>query len=592
MASSAAAQKLYGDQSPFHTEFNVGKRKRVELIRTSLKTEMEKQVAHWRDLADYFCPRRPRFTLTDRNSGDRRNQKIIDSTGVFARRVLQSGMHAGMTSPARPWMFLTTPDPDLAEFGPVKEWLYIVTQRMLNLFRRTNLYNMLPVHYGDMSVFASAATGMFEDDEELFRTYSYPIGSFGVATNHRGQVNQFYYDTKKTVMEIVEQFLLDRRSNMIDWRNASQALRNCWDRGSYNDFVDVSMVIAPNMEYEPGKLHAKYRMKFASCTFEMGQDRDDKFLKESGYNEFPILFSRWDVTGEDWWGTDSPGMIALGDNKQMQTGEKRSLQAVEKQLNPPLQAPTHVRNQKASLLPGDITYTDVREGQKGIHPIHETNVAIDQLEAKQQSTRYRVQRAFYEDLFMMLSAQDPMRSKQPITARQVAEHHEEKLISLGPVLERTNDELLDRLAARAYAMMERDGQIPPPPEELHNVKLRVEFTSILAQAQKLVGVIGAERLMTNASILVQAGFTDVRHKLDTMQMIDDFGDMLGVNPKAIRPTEEARRLAKAEADAMIRAAQAQALKDTTGAVKNLADSPVGGDEGESALDRIAAGMGQ
>jgi hypothetical protein len=565
---------------------SVSRRTRYERIRDALWAERSPHDAHFRDLGEYVCPRRPRFVTNDRNKGDRRNQKIIDSTAVFAKRVLQSGMHAGMTSPARPWMRLATPDPDLNEYASVKDWLFVTTQRLLAIFAQCNLYNSLPTHYGDMGVFATAATAVLDDDQDLFRTYNYPIGSYAMATDHRGLVNQWVYECEKTVLEIVEMFLWNRRTGMIDWRNASNTLRNLWERQSYHQKVPICWMVTPNMERDEGKLSAAKAMPYYSVHIEKGQDKDNTFLRESGFNEFPVLVSRWDVTADDWWGTDSPGMVALGDIKQLQTGERRGAQAVEKMLNPPLQAPVHIRNQKASLLPGDITYIDLREGQKGIHPIHDMNFAIDQHELKQQNCRMRVQRAFYEDLFLMLAYSDQTRGVQPPTATEIAERHEEKLIALGPVLERTNDELLDRLVDRTFAMADRVGLIPPAPPELRGVALKVEYTSIMSAAQKLVGVVAHERFLQTASALV-AIQPAVAHKVNWFQAIDDAADMLGVNPRLVVPDDEAAESAAAAAEQQQAATQATALKDVTGAAANLSNASLADD---NALKRIVEGV--
>src|SRR5213594_342333 len=135
---------------------NVSKRQRFELIRSKLLTVRSTFDKHWRELSDFILPRRSRFFVDDENQDNpRRTNKIIDSTGTRAARTLRSGMMAGMTSPARPWFVLSTPDPELAEFGPVKEWLHTVTKRMRTVFLKSNLYNVLSVVYGDMGVFAT-----------------------------------------------------------------------------------------------------------------------------------------------------------------------------------------------------------------------------------------------------------------------------------------------------------------------------------------------------------------------------------------------------------------------------------------------------
>ena len=145
----------------------ITRRTYYENIPATLWNERTTNEPHWRDLNDHISPRKARWFTSDRNKGDRRNQKIIDSTATFSLRTLQSGMHAGMTSPARPWMRLGVPDPDLNEYGPVREWLHTVTQRMLTIFQQTNVYNALPVHYGCMGLFGIAATALMDDDDEL-----------------------------------------------------------------------------------------------------------------------------------------------------------------------------------------------------------------------------------------------------------------------------------------------------------------------------------------------------------------------------------------------------------------------------------------
>jgi hypothetical protein len=84
-----------------------------------------------------------------------------------------------------------------------------------------------------------------------------------------------------------------------------------------------------------------------------------------GFDEFPVMVSRWSVTGGDSWGSDSPGWIAIGDVKQLQQGEKTGAQAIEKMVKPPMIAPTNMRTVKASILPGDINYDNTPNGTQG-----------------------------------------------------------------------------------------------------------------------------------------------------------------------------------------------------------------------------------
>jgi len=358
------------------------KREKLELLRTQLENESSTFTSHWRDLSDYILPRRSRFTITDANKGERKNQKIIDSTATLAARTLRSGMMSGITSPARPWFRLSTNDPDMAEFGPVKEWLYAVSNVMTGMFLRSNLYNCLPIIYGDMGVFGTACLSIEEDFDDVVRFYPFAIGSYRIANNSKLKVDVFQRDFRMTVRQIVQKFG-QMKNGKPDWSIFSSQVKSAWDNGLYETWIDVSHVVQPNEGYQKDKAGQQYK-KYSSCYYErgyMGQANgmysDGRILRESGYNHFPILAPRWEITGEDVYGTSCPGMDALGDIKQLQIGERRGAQALEKMVNPPMTGPTSLMNRKASIASGDITYVDSRDAGSMFRPAHETNLRLD-----------------------------------------------------------------------------------------------------------------------------------------------------------------------------------------------------------------------
>jgi head-to-tail connecting protein len=562
-------------------------KERYEQLRASLLNERASFEPSWRELGDFLMPRRMRFQVSDKNKGDRRNQNIIDSTPRFSARTLQSGLHAGLTSPARPWLRLTTPDENLAEYPTVKAWLHEVTQRMLAIFLKSNLYNALPTLYGDMSVFATAAMAVLEDSKDMMRAYSYPIGSYAIGLDARGVASTFLRDYSPTVRQVVEDFGVVPGTTDIDWRNISRSVKDRWDRGDYESAVEVTWLVLPNIDYNPkATLDPRRAKPFRSCHFERGRE-SDVFLRLGGFREFPVLVPRWDVTAEDVYGTDCPGVTAIGDVKSLQIMHRRSAKAIDKALDPPLQGPTSLRTQKTSLLPGDITYlNEGREGQ-GLRPIHEVQLAgVAAIEQKIRDTQYRIQRAFYEDLFLMMARADSVPG-QPVTAREIEERHEEKLLALGPVLERTNDELLDPLIDRTFAMMLDKGTVPPPPDELAGMDLKVEYISLMSQAQKLVGVVGQDRFLQSVTMLAQT-FPDVRHKVNVFYAVDTYANMLGVAPKLVLPDDTARQTLDAERQALAEQQRAEQLKHTAGAMRDLGQTSM---DDNTALRAIVGGAG-
>jgi hypothetical protein len=555
--------------APRHT------RDRYLTLKTRLWSERASFDASWRELADYIAPRRVRFTTTDRNRGERRDQFIIDSTARFSARTLASGLHSGLTSPARPWFKLTTPDPDLAESPDVKIWLHTVTDRLRVFLAGSNVYNMLPILYGDMGTFGSSAMAIVEDPKTLVRCYAYPLGSWATGLDARQRTTTFVREFQLTVRQIVEMFA--RQGREIDWSVTSTTVRNLWDRGDYEASVDVCWTVMPNEDARP---HGFARhLPWISTYCEIGQEARDTMLQVSGFHEFPVVAPRWDVTGEDTYGTDCPGMTAIGDVKQLQIMERRKGQAIAKQINPPLQAPETMRSQKPSVFPGDVSYVDLQHGKDGFRAIYEVELNLANFVADQNLTRQRIQRAYFEDLFLMLAQSQQV---QPITAAEVAARQEEKLIVLGPVLERTNDELLSPLIDRTYAIAARAGLLPEPPDALDGVELKIEYTSILAEAMKLVGVAGLDRFVSTIGAIAQT-YPEVRHKIKPFQLVNDYADMLGVDPRILQTDEDATAAAQAEAQAQKDAADAVNNAANAKAARDAAAAPLGTN---SALDRV------
>lgn len=557
------------------------RRQRYQQTRDALWTERSTFDAHWREIGDFLVPTRTRFQSSQRNQGGKRNQNIIDSTGRFALRTLQSGLHAGMTSPARPWFTLTTPDPELAKFKPVQEWLHSVTQLMRLVFTDSNLYNTFPIVYGDLGLFGTAAMSMMEDSEDLFRANAYPLGSYALAMDDRGLVCTFVRDYERSVFQIVEQFGVKPGYRTIDWSHISPTVKALWDKGMFTSPVDVTWIVQKNLGQRPGAL-GPASMPFSSCHFERGAT-EDLLLREAGFREFPIMAPRWDITGEDSYGTDCPGMIALGDVKQLQGMTREMNKAIAKKVSPPMVAEATLRTQKTSIVSGDITY--VREPQHGFRSAHEVNLDLGDVREEKREVQYRIQRAFFEDLFLMIARGDDTQK----TAAEIAARQEEKLIALGPMHDRANDELLDRVVDRCYAMMERAGLLPPPPREVQGVALKVEYQSIMAQAQKLIGVNGQERFLMGITPLLQID-PMYRHKLDGNQYIDNLAAMTGIDPRIVRSSEDAQALAEQEAEQQAAMQRAQQMQLLAQAGKDASQAPI--DNGQSTLlDQQMLGQG-
>jgi hypothetical protein len=560
--------------------YGLTKRQRLMVSRAQLLLERSSFDGVWRDCGDNVLPHRMRFQISEANRGERRNLSIIDSTATFANRTLGSGLTSGVTNPSRPWYRLTTPDPELAEFGAVKYWLHDYTNLMRGVHIRSNAYNIFPTAYEDLGAFGTAAIMVERHPTRVMHLTSFPIGSYCVAKNRWGEVDTFFREFRYTVRQLVHAFgRRNPKSGSYDWSMFSEHVKNQWDNAHYESWVDVCHMIWPNEEFNPNSPLARDQ-KYAQCYWERGTGAnatdylkqgydDNRYLDESGFDYFPVLVPRWKVTAEDVYATSWPTLDALGDIKQLQLGEKRGMQAIEKMVNPPMVGPPELRQSGYSTIPGGITWLTEREGMKGYRPAYEVTPRIQELEMKQEACRFRINRAYFADLFLMLAnVADRQR-----TAREIEERHEEKLLALGPVLEQLNQDLLDPFIELSARLMEEAGMIPPPPEEVAGQDLKVEYISMMAQAQKLVGVAGMERYMTFMSrVAAETQDPTVLDKVNKDQFADDYGDALGVSPKMIRSDDEVEEIRGSRAEAANAERQAMMAREAAGAVKDLSAS--------------------
>ena len=536
------------------------KTKRADLLTRwgHLRSERATWWSHWQEVTTYLLPRNGRYFEQDRNKGHRRHNSIYDNTGTRALRTLGAGMMAGATSPARPWFRLGTADPELNRYVPVKLWLNDVTERMQLVFQKSNTYRTLHGIYEELGAFGTAGSIILPDPKTAIHHYPVTIGEYAIATDYQGRVNTLYREFQKTVGEVVREF---------GYNKCSTSVKNLFDRGSLDQWITLVHAIEPRDDRERDfKKKDNMNMAYKSCYFEMGGDGED-VLRESGYKDFPAVIPRWGISGGDIYG-NSPGMEALGDIKQLQHEQLRKAQGIDYQTKPPLQVPSYMKNRDVDSLPGGVTFIDGQQGK--IETAFNVNLNLNHLLADIQDVRQRINGSFYADLFLMLANSTDTR----MTATEVAERHEEKLLMLGPVLERLHNELLDPLIDNTFNRMIESGLVPPAPEELQGMELNVEFVSMLAQAQRAIGTNSIDRYVNNMGMVAQMK-PDVLDKFDSDAWADGYADMLGVDPKLVVGGERVARIRQERAAQQQAMAKAEAEQRAVENAVKLNDSKTG-----------------
>ena len=249
-------------------------------------------------------------------------------------------------------------------------------------------------------------------------------------------------------------------------------------------------------------------------------------------------------------------------------------------------APSSLRNQRASLLPGDITYVDTMTGQQGFAPAYTIKPEIQALMEDIQENQNRIKKAFFEDLFLMIANDQ----RSGVTATEIQERHEEKMLMLGPVLERMNDDLLDPLIDRTFGIMMRKGMLPPPPKEIQGMGLGIEYVSVLEQAQKMMGI-GAIEKTAQFAVGLAPAFSNILDNIDSDELLQEYADMVGAPPKVMQDPAIVAKIRNIKAKQQ-QAQQAMAMaQQGAQTAQTLGQTPVTGDTAlGQMMSRMSGGL--
>lgn len=533
---------------------------------SSLKEVRDEYLDEWRDDADFVLGYMPR-PLVKSDGGDRkireRNEFLMNEQALWANNVLASGMMAGITSPARKWFELTTPDQEMMEYAPVKNWLSRVEERMMMIFARSNFYRASHSLYFQMGAFGQGVMTGFEDFRDVVRFENYDIGSYLLAKDGYGRIDRFYREYTMTVREAVTRFGYD---------NLPQAYKTQFNNNELESLIQVVHCIEPN---DMRKVASPLARDMAWRSVYLDADNDSHPpLMQSGFNSQPFFAPRWTVIGEDVYATQYPAFNAMGTNKALQVEELDKATAIEKQHNPPLVGDASLQNGGVDLIAGGITFAAgmSQTGKPGLSPVYNVAPNVNHLMEDIRDKEARISQAFYADLFLMVSNMD----RRNVTATEIAERKEEKLLMLGPTLERINDEFLDPVIDRVFDIAMRKGVLPPPPQELQRdggMDLGIEYISVLAKAQKAVSTESMDvtaAFITNLSQFDQSALD----KLNTDEMIDEYARAKGAPPSIIRTNDDAETIRQQRREQQAAAQRAMLAQQAIESAKTLGDTSV------------------
>ena len=535
-------------------------REQCEKRLAGLKAVRQPYEADWEEIAMLAAPARSRF-LGKPSHRRRSNRALYDGHARRAFRVLAGGLTSGLSSRSRPWFRITLPDADLASRGDVAAWLGAVEETIYRFLGRTNFYTASQTGYQEVGLFGTEATVMVEHPTAGAVCHSLTAGEYWIAQSDALIPDTLYRCVPMSVLQAVQAFGLDK---------VSQKVRTCYDRSSYDDVVEIVHAIEPNMDRDTDRADLKGKT-CRSLWWEAAESDRERLLRVSGYNEQCFWAPRWETAGGEVYGT-SPGFDALPDMRELQMQAKRKGEAVDFHVKPEIVVPAQVHLRR---VPGSVV-TAAGIDTDGIKvPYQVPYQAIEVIRQDIGECQRAIDVAAYADLFMAITT---MPGVQPRTIEEIASRNEEKLTQLGPVIERVENEKLHVAIDRTFAILSRAGMLPPPPDDLSGQELKIEFVSILAQMQRMIGLGQIERTLGFAGSLA-AGSPEVMDLIDGDETLREYADRAGTPPRLMRD---------AETVAKIRAGRAEQQRMQ----QMLAAAPAVKDGADAFAKLSAAGLGQ
>ena len=521
----------------------------------------------WQELADVCHPRRGQISSKSLSTPDTsRLNENFDNTAARSLDTLARGCSARITPMGAHWAVLRPPE-DLADNFAALDWYARCSEILFRKLYVSNFYGRASEHYKDRGCFGTAATEVLggKGGKGLhFR--SYPIGSFSIGHDEQDEVNQFTRTFQWTPAQCAGAFGVEK---------LSKGLRKLFEGAeTRNKPVEIRQSVLPRHDRNPFKSDAQNK-PFASVYI---YEPDKAIIGESGFDEFPLAVSRWELWGDSPWGW-APSYLALPEANQANH--------IEEMLDTLAEVAAFPRVLYAGNLKGEIDFAsmgltcwDPTIG--GLNAPQEwlTGGRYDIGKDRAADKKRAIEEAFFVPLFNAISQLD-----KDATATEVRALVSESRELFHPIFSGLTREFLTPILRRSFSILLRQGELPPPPPAVvkqDNIGAfidnpAVEFTSSMALALEQTQL---------------ADLADVFSVLGPMMELDpasaDFIETDVVGPALFRAKGFPAAWQRApERIAEIRSARAQAseiqqAEQAAGAVQKL-----GGPQGVQELAEIA-----
>src|SRR5574343_312401 len=436
---------------------------------------------------------RRKITDKDYPKGQRTGMDVYDGTAGSAARLAADGIFGYVCSQSIHWFDFTLPGKmnfprtsgmrqwngkRLDEYPEVKVWLDECEEVQYSAYLRSNFYDLCPEYIYD-GITIGTPTFVIEEDVKS-GTIVFTLPHFRecyIAENYFGQVDTLYREMRLNLKQLVQKFGEDV---------IRQKVQNFDERYKKNPYEELSLLHAtyPRTDFDPSKLDGKNK-EFASMwvLIEGAKNDREKLLNESGYDDQPSVTWRWTKNNDEVYGR-SPSWDAFVTIMTANQQGKSNLIAGNKMVDPAMAEPEDVKG-KTNYAPGSRTYIpgEITKDRKPVPMVQGIQLPYG-IELQDRTSKI-IRDFYYVDFFMALT--QASFNKVEMTATQAVGIQSELAALLGTRLGHFQGEGLNRIHDRVFAIENRAGRMPVPPDilsEFAGSPIETDYQGPLSQSQK------------------------------------------------------------------------------------------------------------
>ena len=473
----------------------------------------------WQEIGDLVSPNRSDF-LTLRTQGEKRREKIFESTPLRALTRFSSGMHNLLTPSTQSWFELKMRNGALNEERDVKLWLEETTRVLIQTFNRphNNFHPSMHEYLLDLGAFGTGIMHVRDIPGEGPYFASYPLYNCYLAKNDMGRVDTIYRVYEHTAKEVLEAFGEEKLPDKV---------KKSLEAGKYYDKFECVHVVKPVSTFKDAPIK---RFPFVSIYF---MPTAKTILNVGGFDSFPFVCSRWERNSQETYGR-GPGAEALADIKMLNEMEKTYLKALQKMVDPPLMIPDDGFLNPVRTTPGGINYYRSGLGKdERIFPMP-TPGRVDIAEMKMSQVRQNIEKAFYLD---MMELPGPVANDGDVlrfTATEVQARQRDRLQIVGPLVARQEIEMLGPMIERATQILLTNNMLPMPPDIImEQEEFNIEYRNPVSVAMRGYELNSISQLIQFLTPIAQIDPT-ILQRLDTSQIVKLGSDILRTPPSVVK----------------------------------------------------------